>query len=71
VDGARDDAVAGEAGSLPRGSYVILGEGVLSAQNWAALTPGLLWPLWGATLAAATLAYYYRRRGRCERCGRL
>jgi hypothetical protein len=50
---------------------VILGEGVLSAQNWAALAPGLLWPLWGATLAAATLAYYYRRRGRCERCGRL
>lgn len=66
MDGARDDAVAGEAGSLPRGSYVILGEGVLSAQNWAALAPGLLWPLW-----EATLAYYYRRRGRCERCGRL
>lgn len=50
---------------------VILGEGVLGAQNWAALAPELLWPLWGAALAAATLAYYCRRRGRCEICGRL
>ncbi|MBA2534804.1 MAG: hypothetical protein H0V21_07320 [Rubrobacter sp.] len=49
---------------------VILGEGVLGARNWAALAPELLWPLWGAALAAATLAYYYRRRGRCEICGR-
>ncbi len=29
----------------------------------------LLFPLWGATLAAATLAYYYRRRGPCSVCG--
>lgn len=50
---------------------VILGEGVLGAKNWAALAPEMLWPLWGAALAAATLAYYYRRRGRCETCGRL
>ncbi len=49
----------------------MLGEGVLSAQNWAALAPELLWPLWGAALGAATLAYYYRRRGKCEHCGRL
>ena len=49
----------------------ILGEGVLSAENWAALAPELLWPLWGAALGAATLAYYYRRRGKCEHCGRL
>jgi hypothetical protein len=48
----------------------ILGEGVLGAENWAALAPELLWPLWGAALGAATLAYYYRRRGRCEVCGR-
>ena len=47
----------------------ILGEGVLTANNWAALGPELLWPLWGAALGAATLAYYYRRRGRSERCG--
>jgi hypothetical protein len=50
---------------------VILGAGVLSAENWAALAPELLWPLWGAALGAATLAYYYRRHGKCEHCGRL
>jgi hypothetical protein len=50
---------------------VILGEGVLSEENWAALAPELLWPLWGAALGAATLAYYYRRRGKCNHCGRL
>jgi hypothetical protein len=49
----------------------MLGEGVLSAQNWAALAPELLWPVWGGALGSATLAYYYRRRGKCEYCGRL
>jgi hypothetical protein len=49
----------------------ILGEGVLSAENWAALAPELLWPLWGAALGAATLAYYYRRRSRCGHCGQV
>lgn len=39
-------------------------------EGWGATAPGLLWPLWGAALGAATLAYYYRRRGPCERCGR-
>jgi hypothetical protein len=29
---------------------------------------GTIWPMWGISLAAATLAYYYRRRGRCEYC---
>jgi hypothetical protein len=32
--------------------------------------PTLLFPLWGAALAVATLGYYYRRRGVCEVCGR-
>ena len=41
-----------------------------SAENWAVLAPELLWPLWGGSLGAATLAYYYRRRGRCISCGR-
>jgi hypothetical protein len=41
----------------------------LSAENWAALAPELLWPLWGAALGAATLAYYCRRRGKCRHCG--
>ncbi len=39
--------------------------------GWAALAPELLWPVWGVALATATLAYHYRRRGRCRRCGRL
>jgi hypothetical protein len=39
-------------------------------EDWAALAPELLWPLWGVALAAATLAYYFRRRGPCPRCGR-
>lgn len=38
-------------------------------ENWAALAPELLWPLWGAALAAATLAYYYRRRGKRKHPG--
>lgn len=44
---------------------------VFTTENWAALAPELLWPLWGVALGAATLAYYYRRRGRCSYCGRL
>jgi hypothetical protein len=42
----------------------------IDEDDWAALAPELLWPLWGIALAAATLAYYYRRRGPCLRCGR-
>ena len=37
---------------------------------WGATVPELLWPIWGAALGAATLAYYYRRRERCQYCGR-
>jgi hypothetical protein len=32
--------------------------------------PTLLFPVWGAALAVATLGYYYRRRGPCRKCGR-
>ena len=39
-------------------------------ENWGALAPELLWPLWGVALAAAALAYWYRVRGRCRYCGR-
>jgi hypothetical protein len=28
------------------------------------------WPLWGLSLAAATLAYHLRRRGACPVCHR-
>ena len=38
--------------------------------GWATIAPGLFWPVWGGALGAATLAYYYRRRGRCGVCGR-
>nr|WBO80849.1 hypothetical protein SBE_004661 [Streptomyces sp. SBE_14.2] len=38
--------------------------------NWGATVPETIWPVWGAALAAATLAYYFRRRGACKRCGR-
>ncbi|GAA2755976.1 hypothetical protein [Actinopolymorpha rutila] len=40
-----------------------------SHQWWATMGPELLWPLWGAGLAAATLAYHLRRRGTCRTCG--
>jgi hypothetical protein len=32
-------------------------------EGWAMVVPGVLWPVWGATLGAAALAYYYLRRG--------
>jgi hypothetical protein len=32
--------------------------------------PAVLWPLWGAALAAAALAYHLRRRSECRLCGR-
>jgi hypothetical protein len=41
-----------------------------SEGNWATIAPELLWPAWGIALAAATLAYHYRRRGPCFTCGR-
>ncbi|MCI0396468.1 MAG: hypothetical protein L0332_07160 [Chloroflexi bacterium] len=48
----------------------VLGES-FGAGNWGAIAPGLLWPVWGVALGMAALAYYYRRRGRCQHCGRL
>jgi hypothetical protein len=36
----------------------------------AATLPMALWPLWGAALGAATLAYHLRRRAACGACGR-
>jgi hypothetical protein len=44
---------------------------VASEQDfWIVVGPTLLFPLWGAALAAATLGYYFRRRGSCSVCGR-
>jgi hypothetical protein len=53
------------------GDFVLGDNPVTFDENFAALAPELLWPLWGVALGAATLAYYYRTRGRCARCGRL
>jgi hypothetical protein len=39
-------------------------------ENWAALWPELLWPIWGVALGLATLAYHSRTRTKCEHCGR-
>jgi hypothetical protein len=36
---------------------------LIDEEDWAALAPELLWPIWGVALGAATLAYYFRRRG--------
>jgi hypothetical protein len=38
--------------------------------GWGTVAPELLWPIWGLALGVATLAYYYRRRGKCQYCGR-
>jgi hypothetical protein len=54
-----------------RGEFLLGEVASLNLENaWAALLPELLWPLWGAALGAAGIAYYLRRRGRCARCGR-
>jgi hypothetical protein len=38
-------------------------------ENWATVIYGAFLPFWGLSLAAATFAYWLRRRGRCTRCG--
>ena len=43
--------------------------GEVRMPTWAGLLLGVLpFLAWGIFLAAATLAYYYRRRGKCFRC---
>lgn len=38
------------------------------AENWGALAPELVWPIWGVALAVAALAYKRRREGAVSRC---
>ncbi|MCF6411435.1 hypothetical protein [Pseudalkalibacillus salsuginis] len=38
--------------------------------DWGAVTPLLLFPVWGIALGGAVVCYYYRRRVRCNECGR-
>jgi hypothetical protein len=35
---------------------------MVTTEGWALIIPALLWPVWGAALGAAALAYHYRRR---------
>jgi hypothetical protein len=49
---------------------VLVGEMPFRIDEWAVVGPTLLWPAWGVALGVATLAYLYRRRGRCGTCGR-
>jgi len=51
------------------GIDVVLGFSIGNLQNWGASTPLLLFPIWGIALGVATIFYYYRRQGRCNRCG--
>jgi hypothetical protein len=54
-----------------RGDFALGNNAVNFEENFVALAPELLWPLWGAALGAAAYAYYYRTRARCAYCGRL
>lgn len=45
-------------------------DNLISGQAWGTIGPMLFWIPWGMALGLATIAYYYRRRGRCDHCGR-
>ncbi|MBS4218722.1 hypothetical protein KHA96_10400 [Bacillus sp. FJAT-49711] len=45
-------------------------ESIIFEQLWGAVGPMVFWGPWGVTLGLSTIAYYYRRRGRCSYCGR-
>jgi hypothetical protein len=49
---------------------VLVGGMPFRSDDWGVVGPTLLWPVWGGALGVATLAYFYRRRGRCGTCGR-
>ena len=41
-----------------------------TSDDVAGWLPEMFWPLWAVALAAATYAYWLRRRGHCSDCGR-
>jgi hypothetical protein len=49
---------------------VVLRDGFerFGTENWGAVAPELVWPIWGVALAAAALAYRRRREGSLARC---
>lgn len=50
--------------------WLVLGRFRLEQDTWGLFLPQLFWPLWGAALALATLAYHLRRRAACPYCRR-
>ncbi|MFD3445957.1 hypothetical protein ACFDTO_15295 [Microbacteriaceae bacterium 4G12] len=50
--------------------HLVPSDDLLSSQIWGTEGPMIFWLPWGITLGLAAIAYYYRRRGRCFRCGR-
>jgi hypothetical protein len=49
---------------------LILGRFEIDGQTWGLYVPEMFWPLWGAALGGAALAYHVRRRGPCPHCAR-
>ena len=49
---------------------LVLREGLerFGAENWGAVAPELIWPVWGIALATAALAYRQRRTGSDDSC---
>jgi hypothetical protein len=50
--------------------WLVVGRYRLEQETWGLFLPQLFWPLWGAALGAATVAYYLRRRPACTYCRR-
>jgi hypothetical protein len=48
--------------------WALAGRFTLEADTWGLHLPQLFWPLWGAALGAATVAYHLRRRAQCRDC---
>ncbi|GIN70329.1 hypothetical protein J14TS2_08040 [Bacillus sp. J14TS2] len=46
-------------------------DNILLEQAWGTIGPMLTWIPWGVALGLAAIAYYYRRRRHCDRCGRV
>ncbi|CAH2716783.1 hypothetical protein BACCIP111895_03971 [Neobacillus rhizosphaerae] len=49
--------------------HLMPADDILLSSIGGAIGPMLFWVPWGITLGLATIAYYYRRRGRCLHCG--
>jgi hypothetical protein len=63
-------AIAVTSAGLTVDRLLITDRGTLPTEDLAAVVPMAPWPLWGLSLAAATLAYHLRRRGACPVCHR-